>query len=171
MPKMRSHSPPASSTGPPNDPPPSNPHSRHGGCCDRVVRVAGCANGAGKPAQTLNTKLPTYFNYQTYESHPMKGAEDWQGVATLDDGGGYDWTTLNVYYSPAARRYFWHGDSGCSCNAWGDDVSTADDFENGSRADAIAAVKRFADERSYSFHGNDSLNTVTEIQAFKEATK
>ena len=113
--------------------------------------------------------VPTYFDYQTLESHPIKGAEDWQGVASLDGGPGYDWTTLNVYYSPSARRYFWYGDSGCSCSGWGDYLRNSDDFENGSKADAIAAVKRFADEHSYTFYGNDSLNTVTEIQTFKEA--
>ena len=111
---------------------------------------------------------PTKFDWDAGDDRPIPGTEDWQLVAQAGDGGGYDWTTWRAYYSPSARRYFWHGDSGCSCNQWSDDVNSAEDFGNGSRADALNALREFAKERIYSISGSEALDASTEIRTFKE---
>lgn len=86
------------------------------------------------------------YSWVTGKTARIPGTEDWVEVAELaDSGGGYDWTIFNVYYSPSARLYFWHGDSGCSCNAWEDGVSSAADFENGDRDALARSWDRFAD--------------------------
>ena len=69
----------------------------------------------------------------------------WETIASIDDGSGYDWRVLEVYYSPSARRFFWLADAGCSCNCFGDAVSSVEDFENGSREDALREVAAFID--------------------------
>lgn len=75
------------------------------------------------------------YNFEANESRRLPGTEDWLEVAKLGDQGGYSWSDFNAYYSPSARRYFWHGDSGCSCNGWGDELGSSEDLQNGGRAD------------------------------------
>ena len=111
---------------------------------------------------------PTKFDLDAGGDRPIPGTEDWYLVAEVDDGGGYEWTTLRVYYSPSARRYFWHGDNGCSCNRWTDDVESAEDFGNGSRVDALNALRRFAEYYSYSISGSGALDASAGILTFKE---
>lgn len=107
------------------------------------------------------------YDYNRNKYVRMAGTEDWVEVAQLGDGGGYDWTDFNVFYSPSARRYFWHGDSGCSCNSWKDDLSTSADFEDGDRDALLRAWESFAKEREYSIRTGDYLNGVSEIRNFK----
>lgn len=108
------------------------------------------------------------FNWDTYASQRMDGTEDWVHVASLDSDGGYDWTTLHAFYSPSARRYFWSGDSGCSCNSWRDGLDNASDFENGDRDALLRAVTSFAGEHTYSLDAADAINTHSAIRTFKE---
>jgi hypothetical protein len=116
----------------------------------------------------VNNVLKTY-NYKTHEYTPMEGTQDWVEVGQLGDGGGsYDWTEFRAFYSPSARRYFWHGDSGCSCNGWGDDLSTAADFEDGDRASLLRAWEEFAKDHSYDINARDYTDGVSEIRQFKE---
>lgn len=111
----------------------------------------------------------TKFNYTTFKDEPLLGTEDWVSAAELDDGaGGYEWTEFKAFYSPSARRYFWHGDSGCSCNGWGDGVGSASSFEDGDRAALLRAWEAFAKEHQYSIHVNEYLSGVSEIRNFKE---
>ena len=91
---------------------------------------------------------------------------DWVPVVTMDDGGGYDWTTFHAFYSPAERRYFWAGGAGCSCNYWGEDISSVGDFENGDRPALMAALRRFAEEHDYTFRATDLVDALTEANAF-----
>ena len=111
---------------------------------------------------------PTKFDWDAGGDRPIPGTEDWHLVTEAGDGGGYDWTTWRAYYSPSARRYFWHGDSGCSCNTWADELHTSSDFGNGSRADALNALREFAKDYSYSISGAEALDASTEIRTFKE---
>lgn len=108
------------------------------------------------------------FDYETCTYLPFSGTEDWVVVAELGDQGGYNWTDFNAFYSPAARRYFWHGDSGCSCNSWSDDLSTAADFENGDKDALLRAWETFAKEREYTITTSIYLAGVSTIRAFKE---
>jgi len=110
------------------------------------------------------------FNYTTFQDEPLSGTDDWQKVAYLEDPKcDYEWAEFRAFYSPSARRYFWHGDSGCSCNGWGDDVSTAASFENGGRADLLRAWENFTKDHGYYFGVGEYLSGVAEIRKFKAA--
>lgn len=79
--------------------------------------------------------------------------EELTEIATLDDGGGYDWAQMTVWYSEEERRFFWLSDSGCSCNYFGMNVYGLNSLENGSKEDALNALKRFIDgENRYSLN-------------------
>jgi hypothetical protein len=114
--------------------------------------------------------LLTRYNWNTNEYTPMPGTEGWVVVAELGEGG-YEWCQFNAFYSPSARRYFWHGDRGCSCNSWSDDLSSASDFEDGDRGALMRAWESFAKENEYSIHATDYLDGVSEINKFTESTK
>lgn len=110
------------------------------------------------------------FNYNTGENTPFEGTEDWVEVAQLgDENGGYEWTEFKAFYSPSARRYFWHGDSGCSCNGWTDEVNSAGDFEDGDKAALLRAWEAFAKDHEYSIPVSVYLPGVSEIRNFKES--
>lgn len=65
-------------------------------------------------------------------------------VAGLSSGG-YDWSELQVYYKPDARRFFRLYESGCSCNYFGDGWSYAlGDFQDGHREAVIEALRGFS---------------------------
>ena len=82
---------------------------------------------------------------------------DWVHVVSLV-WGSYEWAGLHAFYSPKDRLYFWYGDSGCSCNGWGDDINSVADFSNGDRAALRAALKGFAENNSaYSMSGDASV--------------
>ena len=112
---------------------------------------------------------PTKFDWDANGYRPIPGTEDWYFVTEAGNGGGYDWTTWRAYYSPSARRYFWHGDIGCSSSTWTDDLDSSDDFGNGSRADALNALREFAkDHDEYGISHADALDATAEIRTFKE---
>jgi hypothetical protein len=116
----------------------------------------------------MSSELLTKYDFDAHESVPLPGTEDWVEVAKLDDQGGYEWTDFNAFYSPAARRYFWHGDSGCSCNSWSDGLGSAADFEDGDRAALLRAWESFAKDRQYTISVSDYLSGVEEIRNFEE---
>ena len=103
-----------------------------------------------------------------YGEHAIPGAEDWHLVTELGEGGGYDWTTMRIYYSPSARRYFWHGDSGCSCNSWADSIATIAGFDDGDRAAATRAVRAFAADNEYGVTASGAIDATAAVQTFKE---
>ena len=99
----------------------------------------------------------------------MTGTEDWVEVARLGEGG-YDWCQFNAFYSPSARHYFWHGDRGCSCNSWSDDVASASDFQNGDREALLRAWDAFSKENECSITTSDYLSGAAELRTW-EPTK
>jgi hypothetical protein len=107
------------------------------------------------------------YNWGSNDYTRMPGTEDWIEVADLGEGG-YEWSEFKAFYSPSSRRYFWHGDSGCSCNSWTDDLNTASDFEDGNLAALLRAWETFSKEHSYSTQVADYLSGVQVIKAFKE---
>ena len=118
----------------------------------------------------MASELLRHYDYRTSKYAPIPGTEDWVEVALLgDQGGSYDWTDFNAFYSPSARRYFWHGDSGCSCNSWSDEVNTPADFEDGDRASLLRAWEQFAKDHEYSIPVSVYLPGVAEIRNFKES--
>jgi hypothetical protein len=119
----------------------------------------------------MSSELLEKYDYETNQYVPIPGTEDWVEVAKLGDQGGYDWSDFNAFYSPSARRYFWRGDSGCSCNSWIDDIHDAASLENGDRDALLRAWDTFAKEHEYSIPLSVYLPGVSEIRNFAEATK
>jgi hypothetical protein len=118
----------------------------------------------------MSSDLSELENYDcdADEYRRIRGTADWVAVTSIDEGGGYDWTELRAYYSPIARRYFWHGGSGCSCTCWGDGLRSADDFENGDRSALIRALRAFADDNEHSVSASSALDATSAAQTFKE---
>lgn len=94
---------------------------------------------------------------------------DWMHVTSIESGC-YDWCALHAFWSPSARRYFWLDASGCSCNSWGDYLSSEADFSNGSKSDLMAAIRSFADEYDYSVSAVQTIDAATEVSRFREVT-
>lgn len=65
----------------------------------------------------------------------------WSEVIVKEGGGGYDWDFFGAWYDAADRIFYWHTDSGCSCNAPGDGIYTTGDLEQGRKHELIAAYK------------------------------
>lgn len=105
----------------------------------------------------------------TTASGRMTGTENWVEVAQLGGGGSYEWCDFNAFYSPSARRYFWHGDSGCSCcSMWIDGVGKADDFESGDLQELILAWESFAKKQPLFISSSNCSGGVTTIKNFKQ---
>jgi hypothetical protein len=99
----------------------------------------------------------------------LAGTEDWITVVDIDETVSYEWTTFRGYYSPTARRYFWHGDSGHSGNDWDDAIRTVADFANGDRADLRAALRQFAQHHHREEEFNQRVpEAIAQIATFKE---
>lgn len=70
--------------------------------------------------------------------------DDW--IAVTDAfAGDWEWSSISVWYSPSARRYFWYSDAGCSCNSYGDHMDSASEFQDGDRTAALDAVSGYDD--------------------------
>ena len=90
------------------------------------------------------------------------GTEDWVEVASYDGGGGYEWAIWKCWWSPSARRYFYHGDTGCSCNYW-DPPEHGDKFAYvETKAQLIAALKSYADDK----YEPKALELIDDIHRF-----
>ena len=113
---------------------------------------------------------PTTINMDDYGAWEWEGdSADWQHVVSIDPGLGYDWATLHAFWSPSARLYFWHGDGGCSCNGWGDDICTEADMKSGDRNALLRAIREFAEDYPHYLYSADVLDAVGAVRRFKEA--
>lgn len=102
-----------------------------------------------------------------HRDDPVPGTEDWHEVANASANISYEWEEFLCWYSPSERRYFWIYGSGCSCNDIDEKMESKDSFENGSRDDAIRALKRHT--KDYTDIGPWVLhNTVASIRAYDE---
>lgn len=98
--------------------------------------------------------------------------EDFQHVVSVDFGDGYSWDSLEAWYSPSRRRFFWLEGAGCSCNSLGDDVSSIADFAAGNRDELTAAVRRKYDETYSGGTGRASelLSDLARVKTFRAST-
>ena len=103
--------------------------------------------------------------YGIYSPSDDLAAVDWTPVVSYDAGGSYDWTTFHAFWSPSARRFFWHGDSWRSCNWWGDNLHRPSDFYDGDKAALQRAFREFAEEKY--LDAGDALRTADQIARFK----
>lgn len=94
-------------------------------------------------------------------------ALDFVPVVDVDLGEAYEWDEFHAWYSPSRRAFFWASGSGCSCNSFGDELTSLDDFENGqSRADVMAAVNRYFDGQ-YMDRPQERVAALHTINAFR----
>lgn len=97
-----------------------------------------------------------------YSTEHTPGTEDWIEVAAYDSGGGYEWAIWKCWWSPSARRYFYDGDSGCSCNAWEPPkVGSAFTYCE-TKPQLVEALKSFADD----YYEPKALRLIDEIHRF-----
>lgn len=104
----------------------------------------------------------TDINY----SGPIAGTEDFQEVVSIDFGGGYDWDSLEAWYSPSKRKFFWIEGSGCSCNSLGDDVRALADFSVGNR-DELANAVRAKYDGTYSGNTGRATDLLADLASVK----
>jgi len=104
-------------------------------------------------------------------SGPVAGTEDFQEVVSIDFGGGYDWDSLEAWYSPSKRKFFWLDGSGCSCDSLGMDVSKLEDFTVGNREELANAVRAKYDNTYSSGTGraSDLLADLAAVKTFRSA--
>lgn len=108
---------------------------------------------------------PTHY----FAKEPIPGTEDWKHIAYATSGGGFDWEEFHCWYSPSERQYFWIYGSGCSCHDLSDLIPHKGSFENGSKQDAIRALKR--ETKEYTTLSPDAIRACTKvIRQHKETT-
>lgn len=98
----------------------------------------------------------------------VPGTEDFQFVTSLDDGGGYDWTTWAAWYSPSKRQYFVASGSGCSCNDLSEYYPRFEDFETHSTKDGLKrSLRSFRDDNFYDDRPG-LMDQIAAINSFSE---
>lgn len=105
-----------------------------------------------------------------WRNAPIEGTEDWYEVTGVYDLIEYEWNELLAWYSPSERRYFWIHEGGCSCDSIDMYMESKSDFESGSRADLVRAVRNFCDN-AYDLPANEKADAVASVMRFKEPTK
>lgn len=100
----------------------------------------------------------------------IKGTEDFVPVVSVGDGGGYDWNVLEAWWSPSLRKFFWLSDSGCSCNALGDSVTSVGDFEAGDRDALTSAVRAWHDAAYSPTTPSEKLADLASVKTFITTT-
>lgn len=86
-------------------------------------------------------------------------------VAESDEGGGYEWDVLYVYWHTTRERYFVIGGSGCSCNWISDGVDRLGDFEDYADKTSVKNMLR----RDYSWWSNTRLlDVISQVEKFNK---
>lgn len=80
--------------------------------------------------------------------------------------GGYEWDSLEAWYSPSKRKFFWLQGSGCSCNSLGEDVNSIADLEVGNREELITALRAKYDN-AYGAKAGDLVTDIAKVKAFR----
>lgn len=94
----------------------------------------------------------------------MPGTEDFVPVVSVDVGG-YEWAELHAWYSPGQRRYFWSGQTGCSCYRY--EVYSLGGLQVGSKDDLLRSIKEWVDEDA-KYYGVDGIAVMQAARDFKE---
>lgn len=96
-----------------------------------------------------------------------EGTRGWREVVALGDAI-YEWGLISVYWSPQNRRYFWHADTGCLCNGWGENLTSMADFNDGDRNAVRSALRGFAQEHPYYASESQLAEALNTLANFKE---
>ena len=76
--------------------------------------------------------------------------------------GDWEWQIFTAWFNNKTNKYYWYGESGCSCDNYGDYVETLSELEYGDREALLRAVKSW-------YHNEITpqyLNTVAKIKNF-----
>ena len=89
-------------------------------------------------------------------------------VASVENGGSYDWCAFMVFRDNATGVLRWYGSAGCSCNVPLDDVTSLDDMCSGDERECVTDLHAFAEE--YNYHGAFMREYIAAMQSdwFKE---
>lgn len=88
-------------------------------------------------------------------------------VTQLNLSESYEWMTLEVYYKQDSKRFYWLSDSGCSCNfLWEGHVFSLEEFESGTKLNAVNAVRSFTDEGSYLYSASEIAQAISDVMMF-----
>ena len=86
-------------------------------------------------------------------------------VAESNEGGGYDWDVLYIYWHTKRERYYLISGSGCSCNWISDNVDRLGDFEDY----PDKTVLKNAVRRDFAWWSNTRvLNVISQIENFNK---
>lgn len=96
----------------------------------------------------------------------ISGTEDFQHVVSVELGGSYDWDSLEAWYSPSKRRFFWLEGEGCSCDYLGSGIGRLDDFSSGNR-DELARALRDKYDGAYNARPTDLINDLATLKKFR----
>lgn len=90
---------------------------------------------------------------------------DWKEI--FEDGEyGYDWSLFRVWKK--GRVYYWMSDAGCSCNDFGDGVTSESEFCSGTRMEeVIAGYREWHSSHSYSQFADE----ITGVEKLREALR
>lgn len=58
-------------------------------------------------------------------------------VCSVNSGGGYEWSTVEVWKRPGDTQMFMYADSGCSCNSPYEHVNRLEDLQPVSSFDQV----------------------------------
>lgn len=98
------------------------------------------------------------------EPTAMPGTEDFMHVTSLD-AGGYEWAEFHAWYSPRQRRYFWSGQTGCSCYSYV--VDSLGDLQVGSRDDLLRSIHEWVQEDAQ-YYNVDGIALQQQVRDFRE---
>lgn len=98
------------------------------------------------------------------DSEQMPGTEDFVPVLSLDEGH-YEWAEFHAWYSPGQRRYFWLGQTGCSCYSY--EVSSLGELQVGSRDDLLRSIHEWVQGEAQ-YYNVDGIAAQQAARDFKE---
>ena len=95
----------------------------------------------------------------------MPGTEDFVHVASHVTHD-YEWADFHAWYAPTARRFFWDGQTGCSCYSW--EVENIGDLKDGNRDDLLRSFRAWvSDKGGAKYYGVDPTEVSTAIRDFR----
>lgn len=77
--------------------------------------------------------------------------------------GDYDWAEFRAWKAPTGR-FFWFGDSGCSCYGYGDGFTAAADFSDGDREALERAFRAWAGDNSGYSTAQEVIDGVEQLR-------
>lgn len=88
-------------------------------------------------------------------------------VASVDSGEMYSWSTIVIYFQRSSGRFFGLSGSGCSCNYFGDDVTSFSDLTEVTRAQAMQGIRDEASSAYDALSSDEIQREVAKVRDFR----